>query len=466
MPAPLEFDFTERQTEAYEALDSPGIVDIMYGGAKGGGKSHFLCAWVFLFCVAVANRFGMQPTDKPIHVGWMGRKQATDFTATTLQTWQRIIPADRYVLKGASEKHPKHILIEGRIAMDFGGLDRIEDVNKFNSAEYAIIAVDQAEETSKDDISVLRASRRLTIDGRPLAYKGLFTANPARCWLQSDFIYNPGPRRKFIQALPADNPYLPNDYVQTLKDSFGHRPELLEAYLHGNWDSFDTDNQCIKGVWVRNAILRKSTPRDYPRRVITCDPARFGDDETVIYYLEEGSIKDECIYGQKDTMFTAGQLAVWANKYQCPVVVDEIGLGAGVVDRLREMNVEVFGFNSSGKSRNPDRYYNLRSEAWDQVASMFSSGSLALNTDDQMIQTELCVPTYHFKNGRMLIEPKEKIKERLGKSPDRADAYVMGLWRSLQLMPEARRNVAYEPEQSEDDNLLSLAGLGIQTEGW
>ena len=460
MPKLLEFDLTERQTEAYEALDDPGIVDVMYGGAKGGGKSHLLCAWVFVWCVALANLFDMQPTDKPIHVGWMGRKQATDFTATTLQTWQRIIPPDRYVLKGASEKHPKHILIEGRIAMDFGGLDRIEDVNKFNSAEYAIIAVDQAEETSKDDISVLRASRRLTIEGRPLAYKGLFTANPARCWLQPDFILNPGTRRKFIQALPADNPYLPADYIQTLKDSFGHRPELLEAYLHGNWDSFDTDNQCIKGIWVRQAMSKRAEARKYPRKVITCDPARFGDDETVIYYMEEGAIKDEAIYGEKDTMHTAGHLAVWARKYDAEVVVDEIGIGAGIVDRLNEMRIKVIGINSAAKAGNTEHWYNLRAQMWDEVGKMFSDGQVALGSDDQQLMTELCVPCYTFRNGRMLIENKDEIKKRLGSSPNRADAYVMGLWQTQSIMPTFQRGEVYQDEYDGDNKAYNpFAGM-------
>ena len=58
-------------------------------------------------------------------------------------------------------------------------------VNKFNSAEYGFVAVDQAEETERDDIMVLKASRRMKIQGRdlPLPYMGLWTANPAACWL-------------------------------------------------------------------------------------------------------------------------------------------------------------------------------------------------------------------------------------------------------------------------------------------
>ena len=124
---------TVKQSKAYVALNSDlPVVDCLFGGAKGGGKSYFLCIWVYLWSLAIIDRFGLDGKRIP-HVGWMGRKQATDFSNTTLQTWQEVIPDD-YVIKSASERYPKHVLIRGRVAVDFGGLDRREDISKFNSA--------------------------------------------------------------------------------------------------------------------------------------------------------------------------------------------------------------------------------------------------------------------------------------------------------------------------------------------
>lgn len=444
----INYNLTDRQSEAYQALDSPSVQDVLFGGAKGGGKSFFLCVWAYNLARSIADFFGLRPSPNPIHAGWIGRKQATDFTATTLQTWHLNIPENHYEIKSATEKHPKHILIQGRIAVDFGGLDKREDIKKFNSAEYAFIGIDQAEETTKDEVSVLQASRRLTINGQRLYYKGLYTANPANCWLKDDFINDPAPYRRFIQSLPSDNPYLPDNYVATLKDSFGHRPEMLEAYLYGSWDLSDDVDQIIKAIWVERAF--KFTQIDLlpkTRKFITCDVARYGDCETVCYYMHDTDIKERLIYGQKGVDYTVNRLTAWSNEHnQCPVIVDEGGVGGGVVDLLAANGVNVIGALSAEKpdQTNPMyRYGNRRAEVWDYVARAFSRGDIELHHNDPKLKTQLCTPKYKYRNGRIYVESKEEIKKRLGhgQSPDRADAYVNGIFYGKNITPTDNRGL-------------------------
>ena len=426
---------SKRQGVAWETLQDPEVSEVLYGGAKGGGKSVFLVYWMFLECWSIARKFWPdQPPAFPTVVGWMGRKQSVDFSNTTLETWKRFIPPEYYRLSEGN----KEIILGERVKIDYGGLDRREDVHKFNSAEYARVAIDQAEETLIDDISVLRGALRLIIKGEKIPAKVLWTANPGQCWLKEDFIISPKPGMKFVKALPSDNPYLGDEYIKQLKHSFSHRPELLEAYLHGSWDAFEGADQIIKGAWVREAAARIGEKRRFARKVITCDPARFGDDETVIYYLEDMAIRDEIIYGQKDTMHTAGRLAAMAHKYKCPVAVDVIGIGAGVVDRLVELSsaqapIHVISMCGSEKP-DGERYYNKRAQLWDEVAREFSDGAIALGSDDQRLHSQLCTPCYKFKNGKMAVESKDEIKKRLGSSPDRADAYIQGAWYSLQVL--------------------------------
>jgi len=436
---------TDKQTEAYLALNDPSVIDVLFGGAKGGAKSFFLCFWVYTWSKAIMARYGLKKTLKPLHVGFMGRKQSSDFTGSTLQTWQEIIPPTDYEVKSATDRYPKHILIDNTIAVDYGGFDRQETINKFNSAEYIFFAIDQAEEVTLDDIGVLRASRRMKIKGHQPHYKGLFTANPAQCWLKDEFILQPPAENRFIQALPGDNEYLPDDYVDTLKKAFGHRPELLEAYLYGNWDLLEGAEQVIKSEWVRTSLEKRAWEQIVCKKVIACDPARFGDDETVIYYMEDGTIKDMVIYGHKDTMHTVGRIATMASeKGASTIVVDSIGLGGGIVDRLNEIArapesklfARIIGLNTAEKSNLPEKYYNMRAEIWDVVGRKFSDGQVVLMSDEcklnkrevLRLQNELCCPQYKFKNGKMAIEAKDEIKKRVGHSPDRADAYVMGLY--------------------------------------
>ena len=216
--------------------------------------------------------------------------------------------------------------------------------------------------------------------------------------------------------------------IDVLKDSFRHRPQLLKAYLEGCWDELGGYNQVIRDGWVDNAANIKLYPPSV-KRLITCDPARYGDDETVIYCLENTRIKESEIYGKKGLMHTANVLHVLSRKYDnALIVVDVCGLGAGVVDRLIEMGDNVLGIDNAARSEEPEKYFNKRAEIWCGAADAFAGGDVELKNSDVRLKGQLTTPTYAFRNGKILIESKSEIKKRLGNSPDRADAYVNGLY--------------------------------------
>lgn len=419
-----ESDLTAKQTMAWDTLARDDIKEVLYGGAKGGGKSVFGCLWCYGKALEIIRDCQIEERKHPIPIGFMGRKRGVDFSNTTLETWKRFIPEEMYEIKGK----PAEIIIMNRVKILTGGLDNGDIVNKFNSAEYAFFFIDQAEEVDAAQIGELRATFRLIINGMKIRGKGLFTANPAPSFLKEEFILNPTPDRVFIKALPTDNSYLGDEYVEVLRDSFKNRPELLKAYLEGSWDSLGGFDQVIKDFWVTKC----SGITLYPPRIkklITCDPARFGNDETVIYYMENTEIKDAVIYGQKDTADTAVILKTMAEKYgNCLIAVDVCGLGAGVVDHLAKMGCNVWPLNNAERAMDYHKYYNLRAEVWCTAGDMFAAGDVVFNSNDRDLIGQLCSPRYEFRNGKILIEPKDSIKKRLGRSPDRADAYVNGLY--------------------------------------
>ena len=438
----LKVERTGQQRLAWSALANPIVRRVLYGGAKGGGKSWLLCVWLFITVWDIMVKAQLQPSNNPPHVAWFGRKQATDLTGTTLQTWRDVIPEEYYQLKGATERDPKHILIADRIAIDFGGLDKQENINKFNSAEYIIIAIDQAEEVTRDEVSTVIGSLRmvLKLNGKPLKipYKELYTANPRQCWLKDEFILNPKPNLRYIPALPIDNPYLPDDYLATLDAAFGHRPELLAAYKEGDWDILEGAEQVIKEIWLRNAKARMTT-QSIHKRFIVCDTARFGDDETVILVMDNAEIDKQIILPYCTHDQISGRIAALsADNDNCTAVIESVGsdIGAAVVDDLRAMRKHVIEYTPQGQSDDPDKFYNQRAEAWHTAAKVLNEGIfdkitncpvMCRNIDDKT-KGQLCTPRYEFRGGKILIESKKKIKERLGNSPDRADAYVMALW--------------------------------------
>jgi len=443
----LNVTFTQRQSEAWLAVKDPNVREVGYGGAKGGGKSFWLCAVAFLLSWEVASRFKLPRTKTPIHLGWLGRKRATDFVQTTLQTWQRTIPHYCYELKGATEKHPRHILIDGRIAVDYGGLDNREDINKFNSAEYMFVGVDQTEETELDDVSVLMGSRRLTIAGQALDYKGLWTANPAACWFKDRFIDFREKGYRFIQALYKDNPYLPNDYVKTLEAAFSYRPDLLRAYRDGIWEGLSGVDQIILQEWITAASMRL-VHQPYIKRLITVDPARFGDDRCVILGLENWQIVDVVVLPYCDTKAIAVEAFAMSVRWgNCPIVVEDVGIGGGTSDRLSEMGAHVIRYNPAGKASDETQCWNLRAEVWSTVARWLCEGvwdktvgaMVSMPEPDRadtelwdawrQVGRELTWPKYKFRGERVLVQPKEEIKaDHEGRSPDFGDAYTQGVF--------------------------------------
>ena len=106
------------------------------------------------------------------------------------------------------------------------------------------------------------------------------------------------------------------------------------------------------------------------------------------------------------------------------IVVDEIGIGGGLVDRLQELGeFKVESFNGAAAPRDAKEYPNKRSQAWFDFAERLAGIDL---DDDEQLAADLTAPIYKIDSaGRRVVEPKADTKKRLGRSPDRADAVLM-----------------------------------------
>lgn len=416
-----------KQTQAFDKIEQDDISILHYGGAKGGGKSVFGCIWIFSKCLEFIDMYRIGVRKYPLPLAFVGRKRSVDFSDTTLETWKKFIPQPYYKVRPGD----KEIVVQDRVKVIYGGFDDEKNVQKFQSAEYAYAFIDQAEEVSRDDIALLRGTFRLKFRGQEIPWKLLLTSNPAPCWLKDDFITSLIPNSAYIQALPADNPYLPDGYIDSLKEAFKHRPELIDAYVYGSWDAIAGANLVIKPSWVESAVNR-DLHVNIGRKVVSCDPARFGDDETVIYVFEDAKIIDQMIYGQRSLMETAGNCVAMLKKHNaCHVAIDVTGLGAGVADRLSEMKIKTVQVNFGSKASlevKEAKYHNRRAEMWWEASEMFANEEVSV-PDDMLLRRQLTNVMYKTSSrGRIQLESKADIKDRMGgNSPDRADAFVLGL---------------------------------------
>lgn len=448
----FEIKLSPKQGEAFQTLESDSVDEMAEGGAKGSGKTVFGCKWVYYEVKKLIQFFELKPSAHPSVLGFMGRKQAIDFSTTTLNTWKRDIPSDAYEIK----EQKKLIVIENCAAIQFGGLDDTDTIKKFNSAEYAFIWVDQAEECTEKDIGMLRGTLRLKINGKEPKFKSLWTCNPVISddpdflWLKRDFIDRPKPGFKFLKALYTDNPFLPASYGQTLDRAFGFNPDLLAAYKYGEWDRVKAANVIIPSQTVKENInnLRRDNEQ-FIRKVTVCDVAGGDDDgeelspndETVIYDLENTKIVGSEIYSHRDEMDTCGRIVAHQKKNGSTVIcVDRVGIGSALFARLKEIYADdiqkgimtVYGFDSRLSApegvEGDETYLNYKAYAWFTASRKYFAEYKCYLPDDPVLQSQLSAVTFYYHSGgKMAVTQKRKLKKKLGYSPDRAEAYIMGL---------------------------------------
>jgi len=107
------------------------------------------------------------------------------------------------------------------------------------------------------------------------------------------------------------------------------------------------------------------------------------------------------------------------------ILVDSIGVGSGVVDRLQELELPVRGVNVAEAPSMGETYLNLRSELWFKTKGWLEDRSCKLPSNDQLI-AELTSIRYSFtSSGKMKAESKDEMRKRGLQSPDLADALCL-----------------------------------------
>lgn len=156
--------------------------------------------------------------------------------------------------------------------------------------------------------------------------------------------------------------------------------------------------------------------------VMGLDVARFGDDESVLTRRQGLVCFEQKVYSKKDNMTLAALAASEIEKYKPDAFFVDAGRGEGVIDRLRQLGFDVIEVNFGGKAIDK-RFYNKRAEMWGLCSEWIKRGQLP---SCPRLRQELTLPTYSFDaTNRLQLESKDKMKERVGFSPDRADSLVL-----------------------------------------
>ena len=160
--------------------------------------------------------------------------------------------------------------------------------------------------------------------------------------------------------------------------------------------------------------------------ILGIDPARFGDDRSVVFRRQGRQAFKPVVYRGIDNMELASRIANLFEEHNPDAVFCDAGAGTGVIDRLRQLRYDVIEIPFGGKAIKPEQYINRRTEMWWLMKQWVEEGGAIPN--DSALKHELATPIYWYDNvGRRVLESKDQIKKRLqgAGSPDLADALAL-----------------------------------------
>ncbi len=237
---------------------------------------------------------------------------------------------------------------------------------------------------------------------------------------------------------------------------WGEDSALYKNHVLGEFAEEDTDG-VIPLAWIEAAEARWVAWQNTRPAQLTCDTvgvdvAREGADKTV-YAIRSGmTIVELQIHGSQSTMTTTGQVIGLQRAMGGVLIIDAIGLGAGVFDRVVEQKKPALAFIASAAAKRFDKpltdksgqmqFANMRSAAWWHLRELLdpeNGHDVALPPHD-VLRGDLCTPRWHeLSGGKIQVESKDDIKKRRdGKSTDCGDAVVQAFAWELLRRPMTR----------------------------
>lgn len=228
----------------------------------------------------------------------------------------------------------------------------------------------------------------------------------------------------------VDSPRVSDAYVKEMASRYGEESNAYRIRVLGEFPRSD-DDTVIPMELLDLAIQRDVAPTKFSPLVWGLDVARFGSDSSALCKRQGNTVTEPIrVWRNLDLMqLTGAVVAEWEalapSERPVEILVDSIGLGAGVVDRLRELGLPARGINVSESPALGTTYRNLRAELWHKAKAWLEKRDCRLPKDERLI-SELATVRYSFtSNGKIQIESKDEIRKRGLPSPDLADAFVL-----------------------------------------
>jgi phage terminase large subunit len=406
------------QAECLTALEGHGKVSVR--SAHGVGKTTTM-SWAGWWFMATRIPFKVPATAPSAH-------QLNDVLLAEMAYWYKKAPdwfRDQFIMGVDS------IRLKGReedcfLAARTARKEQPEALQGFHSSNLLFL-IDEASGIYDPIFEI--AEGALSSDNA----KVLMCANPTKT---SGYFYNSHHNARHlwhtIKVSAYDSPRVSERMVESYKAQYGEDSNVFRIRVLGEFPTGD-DDAVIPLYLVEGAIDRDVEQKE-GSIIWGVDVARFGDDRTVVAKRAANHVLEMPIaWRNLDTMQVVGRVVDMYNETPkllrpAEIMVDVIGLGAGVVDRLREVGLPVRGVNVSESAAVKEKYFRLRDELWFKGREWFEGLDCRLPKGcDELIQ-ELVLPKYAPQSsGKVKVESKSDVKKRTleGKSPDLADAFLL-----------------------------------------
>ena len=241
------------------------------------------------------------------------------------------------------------------------------------------------------------------------------------------------------------SPRVSADYVEDIAATYGRESNTFRIRCLGEFPTSDLD-KIIPYELIASAQKREIVLRPDMAEVWGLDVARFGDDKNALVRRNRlGVLPLIETWQGRDLMSTAGRVKTRYdelpdNRKPDEILIDDIGMGGGVVDRLIEQNLPVRGINVSELPSTNPSYRNLRTELWFLGRDWLATRDKSLpekceceeckdrphNDHAQTLATELGLVGFDYtSSGKIIAEPKSLIKKQGFGSPNVADAFLL-----------------------------------------
>ena len=252
-----------------------------------------------------------------------------------------------------------------------------------------------------------------------------------------------GPWTRFeIAATDVPSSIISREWIEEMREHWGEDSPQYQVRVLGQFPKGGSDWQLFPS-WLLEAAADRDLEGEDQGLHMGVDVARSGSDRTVAVVTNGGRVIDVQAWGDSDLMATSHKIRQLARDHSIggpQIHVDVAGIGAGVVDRLREMALPVDGVDFGGRVQHDYDWLlgrdfhasNRKAELHWAARHALQHGHASIPKEYQeTIWRQLDWLNYEMtEKGAFQVEKKEKVRARFGESPDYADAWIISLSRT------------------------------------